>query len=68
MGLEGIVSKSFFAAYFQNNNWTVRRPRIKSDALNATLDIGYTILFNYIESFVRISLLLSAHSFARPPA
>lgn len=54
MGLEGIVSKSFFAAYFQNNKWTVRRPRIKSDALNATLDIGYTILFNYIESFVRM--------------
>ncbi|WP_314813750.1 CRISPR-associated endonuclease Cas1, partial [Porphyromonas endodontalis] len=31
-----------------------RRPRIKCDALNATLDIGYTILFNYVECFLRM--------------
>lgn len=54
MGLEGIASKNFFAAYYQNNNWVARRPRVKSDVINATLDIGYTILFNYIECFVRM--------------
>jgi len=35
-------------------NWQCRRPRTKCDTLNATLDIGYTILFHYIECFVRM--------------
>ena len=54
MGLEGYVSKAFFAAYFQELGWKSRRPRAKSDTINATLDIGYTMLFNYIECFVRM--------------
>ncbi|MBQ8223516.1 MAG: type V CRISPR-associated endonuclease Cas1 [Bacteroidales bacterium] len=54
MGLEGTASKSFFSAYYQKNNWVARRPRVKCDAINSTLDIGYTILFNYIECFVRM--------------
>lgn len=54
MGLEGYVSKTFFAAYFQDLGWKSRRPRAKCDVVNATLDIGYTMLFNYIECFVRM--------------
>jgi CRISPR-associated endonuclease Cas1 len=54
MGLEGQVAKLFFAAYFEQNNWKARLPRTKVDPLNATLDIGYTILFNYVEAFVRL--------------
>lgn len=54
MGMEGVVSKCFFAAYFQQHQWKARMPRAKIDAINATLDIGYTILFNYMESFVRM--------------
>lgn len=54
MGIEGSVSKVFFEAYFQKNNWKARKPRAKTDALNATLDIGYTILFNFVEAFVRM--------------
>ena len=54
MGLEGYVSKFFFAAYFQECDWRTRMPRTKCDILNATLDIGYTILFYYIECFVRM--------------
>lgn len=54
MGLEGSVAKSFFAAYYQDLDWQQRVPRLKCDALNATLDIGYTILFNYIEAFARM--------------
>lgn len=54
MGLEGIVAKTFFAAYFQNQNWKGRHPRMKCDAMNATLDIGYTILFNFMECFIRM--------------
>ena len=54
MGLEGAIAKSFFSAYFQNQDWQGRRPRIKSDVMNVTLDIGYTILFNFMESFIRM--------------
>lgn len=54
MGLEGIVAKTFFAAYFQKQNWKGRHPRMKCDAMNATLDIGYTILFNFLECFIRM--------------
>lgn len=54
MGIEGIAAKEYFSALFQDFNWVARKPRVKCDALNATLDIGYTILFNYIECFVRM--------------
>lgn len=54
MGLEGTIAKSFFSAYFQNQNWKGRHPRMKSDVINVTLDIGYTILFNFMECFVRM--------------
>ena len=54
MGIEGDVAKSFFAAYFEQHDWKLRSPRTKIDPINATLDIGYTILFNYIEAFSRL--------------
>lgn len=54
MGIEGFISKSYFAAYFQDHNWQGRYPRVRCDILNVTLDIGYTILFNFIECFVRM--------------
>ncbi len=54
MGLEGTAAKIYFQAYFQDLNWRSRKPRAKCDSLNATLDIGYTILFNYIECFLRM--------------
>lgn len=54
MGLEGTAAKAFFKAFYQEHNWHQRRPRTKCDALNATLDIGYTMLFNYVECFVRM--------------
>ncbi len=54
MGNEGIAAKAFFSAYFQDMDWHGRMPRVKSDYLNATLDIGYTYLFNFIDCFVRM--------------
>ncbi len=54
MGIEGHVAKSFFFAYFQYHGWDGRHPRMKCDVMNATLDIGYTILFNFMESFIRM--------------
>jgi CRISPR-associated endonuclease Cas1 len=54
MGVEGSIAKTFFAAYFEKHQWKLRSPRTKTDPINATLDIGYTILFNYIEAFTRL--------------
>lgn len=54
MGMEGVAAKSFFAAFYQDFCWHQRKPRAKCDALNTTLDIGYTILFNFIECFLRM--------------
>ena len=54
MGMEGIAAKNFFEAYFQQHEWKARMPRTKIDVVNATLDIGYTILFNFIECFTRM--------------
>lgn len=54
MGLEGTVAKEFFSAYFRDLNWQGRHPRMKCDALNVTLDIGYTLLFNFVECFLRL--------------
>jgi CRISPR-associated endonuclease Cas1 len=52
MGFEGLAAKVYFAAYFENNDWKGRKPRTKIDPINSTLDIGYTILFNFVEIFV----------------
>lgn len=54
MGIEGWVAKFFFKAYFQELEWSQRLPRVKCDEVNVTLDIGYTILFNFIESYTRM--------------
>lgn len=54
MGIEGCVARAFFEAYYQDFDWRQRHPRIKCDAMNAALDIGYTILFNYLEAFARM--------------
>lgn len=54
MGIEGTAAKAFFKAFYQDFDWNQRRPRTKCDALNTTLDIGYTMLFNYIECYLRM--------------
>lgn len=54
MGIEGICAKLYFETIFNDLNWLGRKPRIKSDYINSTLDIGYTMLFNYIDSILSI--------------
>lgn len=54
MGMEGLAAKTFFNAYYQEFEWHQRMPRAKCDALNTSLDIGYTFLFNYLECFLRM--------------
>lgn len=54
MGYEGLASKLYFQSHFNNILWQGRKPRIKNDMVNCLLDIGYTILFNYIEALLTI--------------
>lgn len=54
LSAEGNAAKLFFGTYFQKFDWQGRKPRAKIDFINTTLDIGYTILFNYVECFVRM--------------
>ena len=52
MGIEGIAAKLYFRNHFNNVEWSGRQPRLKRDYVNATLDIGYTLLFNFIDSIL----------------
>jgi len=54
LSLEGNVARNFFACYFEKFGWQGRKPRLKSDYINVTLDIGYTILFNFVECMARM--------------
>ncbi len=54
MGFEGVAAKVYFRKIFKEFNWNGRQPRLKRDKLNLLLDIGYTVLFNYIEAILNI--------------
>lgn len=54
MGVEGTAARMYFSCNFRSEDWNGRKPRIKTDFINSTLDIGYTILFNYVDSFLRL--------------
>jgi len=53
-GIEGNASKEFFKKYFREIGWHRREPRTKVDIQNLLLDIGYTILFNFTDSLLRL--------------
>ncbi len=52
MAYEGLAAKLYFKNFFDNVCWIGRKPRIKKDYINSTLDIGYTILFSFIEALL----------------
>lgn len=52
MGKEGAASRLFFKVYFKNLQWKRRMPRCRPDIPNLLLDIGYTYLFNFMESLL----------------
>lgn len=54
IGIEGMASKLYFPRVFNNTKWKGRKPRIKFDYINALLDIGYNILFNFIEAILNV--------------
>lgn len=54
LGIEGCAAKLYFREVFSTVDWKGRKPRIKSDYINSILDIGYTILFNFVDAMLRI--------------
>lgn len=54
LGVEGSAARIYFKEVFSTAEWKGRKPRIKSDYINSTLDIGYTILFNFVDALLRI--------------
>lgn len=54
LGLEGNAAKLYFKQHFRELQWNGRKPRVKSDYINAILDIGYTILFNVVDSLLDV--------------
>jgi len=54
IGIEGSAAKVYFKNHFNNIKWDGRKPRVKNDFVNCTLDIGYTLLFSILESMLNI--------------
>ena len=54
MGIEGSAARTYFPQMFSNVKWNGRKARIKCDYVNASLDIGYTILFNIIDALLNV--------------
>jgi len=54
LGIEGIASKKFFKTFFDVFDWYQRIPHIGADPYNLSLDIGYNLLFNYVETLLRL--------------
>ena len=54
LGIEGIAGRVYFQALFKEAGWKTRRPRTKIDMVNTLLDIGYTLLFNFVEALLNL--------------
>lgn len=54
LAIEGNAARVYFPRIFNTCRWTSRKPRIKADYVNSLLDIGYTILFNFIDAVLSV--------------
>jgi len=54
LGIEGVASRLYFNHWFVSMAWNGRKPRTKMNILNSTMDIGYTYLFNIVESMLNL--------------
>lgn len=54
LGIEGISTRVYFQHWFNGMEWKGRKPRTKIDPINTTLDIGYTLLFHFIEALLNL--------------
>lgn len=53
-GVEGSAARRFFEEYLGSINWVRRAPRAKQDIPNFLMDIGYSMLFNCMDSLLRL--------------
>lgn len=49
-GCEGAMAREFFQTYFRDFGWRRRSPRSREDVPNFLLDIGYNMLFNFVDA------------------
>ena len=54
LGIEGSASRIFYKEYFMGIKWLRRAPRTKEDITNLLMDMGYTFLFNFVDSLLRL--------------
>jgi CRISPR-associated protein Cas1 len=54
LGLEGNGSKIYFQAIFSEMGWVRRCPQAKEDIINLLLDIGYSFIFHFCDSLLRL--------------
>ena len=54
LGLEGNFSRQYFSCIFNDFKWRRRAPRTKEDIINFLMDMGYTFLFNFVDSLLRL--------------
>lgn len=54
LAIEGNAARVYFPRVFNNVTWNGRKPRIKHDYINSLLDIGYTLLFNFIDAILQV--------------
>lgn len=52
MAYEGSASRVYFKNHFNNILWNGRKPRVKHDVVNSVLDIGYTLLFTFVDALL----------------
>ncbi len=54
LGVEGTAARVYFPQMFDFSAWMGRKPRVKCDYINTTLDIGYNMLFNLVDSLLQV--------------
>lgn len=54
LGLEGNCARYYFKHKFCQMGWKRRAPRTKEDINNFLLDWGYSLLFNFVDSLLRL--------------
>jgi CRISPR-associated protein Cas1 len=54
LGVEGNNARVFFEEYFDVIGWRRRAPRDREDIPNFLMDIGYTYLFHFVDSLLRL--------------
>lgn len=54
LGIEGSIASKYFVQAFSKQKWYRRAPTTKEDIPNLLLDIGYSFLFNFTDSLLRL--------------